>query len=189
MFHRLLGEQALCPTMQTGSGALGNTACLCSLGCPFTFPRTAVYFGWVPSLFDCKSQAVVLTHKWDVVVGTDGWARSVRCLDVTCGSTATSPSYVVFINTDKSTGTFIFNYYHFKSLFRGQGKAMWQRTSHCKDLSTLPAGYHQCGLSSMNTAGLALAAVGSNGCWAVCTSVQKYAFIWFVNLLFKATNY
>lgn len=124
-------------------------------------------------------------------MGTDGWPRSVRCcLDVTCRSTAMSLTYVVFINTDKSTGTFIINYYHLRYLFREQGKAVWQRSSHCEDLSTLLAEYHQCGLSSMNTAGVALAAVGSNGCWPVCTSVQKYhAFVWFIDLLFKATNY
>lgn len=80
----------------------------------------------------------------------------VRHSHVTC--------YVVFINEDKSTATFISNYYNLKCLFRGQGKAVWQRTSHCEDLSTLPVGYHQCCLSSMNTAGLVLAAVGSHRC-------------------------
>lgn len=72
-------------------------------------------------------------------------------------------SHVVFINTDESTGTFKFKYYHLRCLLRGQVKAVWQRSSHCEDLSTLLAGYHQCGLSSMNTAGVVLGAVGSNG--------------------------
>lgn len=88
------------------------------------------------------------------------------------GGVAMSPSYVVFTNTDKSTGIFIFHY--LTCQFREQGKAMWQSTSHCKDLSTLSAGYHQCGLSSINTAGGALAAVGSNGYWSVhiCTEIS-----------------
>lgn len=167
MFDRLVGEQALCPAMQTGSGALGNTACLAAWAVPSPSPEKQFILvtGPVPSLFDCKSQAVVLAHETDVVVGTDGWPRSVRCsLGVTCRSTAMSLTYVVFINTDKSAGTFLFNYYHLTCLFSEQGKAMWQRSGHYEDLSTLLAGYHQCDLSSMNTAGVVLAAMGSNGC-------------------------
>lgn len=85
------GEQALCPAMQTGSGALGDTACLAAWAVPS--PSLEQQFilgtGSVPILADCKSQAVVLAHERDVVVGTDGWLRSVRCcLDVTCRSTA-----------------------------------------------------------------------------------------------------
>lgn len=80
-------------------------------------------------------------------------------------------SYIVFINTEN------------KAKKCGKEPVTVSTSAPCQ-LGTL------CGQSSMNTAGVAVAAVGSNGCSSVCTSVQKYHALFGVWIsLVKATNY
>lgn len=158
MFHRLVGEQALCPAMQR-TIKQAQVPWETHLAVQ---PELSLHLPQNSSLF-CKLDQFPVwlsaSHKHTRERCSGG---QVQVDGQEVGGVAMSPRCVVFTNTDKSTGTLIFNY--LTCLFREQGKAMWHSTSHCKDLSTLSAGCHQCGLSSMNTAAGAPAAVGSSGC-------------------------